>query len=257
MQDFEGIGRIIELIKSNEAEIGILDPRIRIACDGEFETFYAPFEHINTNARVTIVGLTPGQTQARIALNETCLGIKSGLSWKEAIERAKYLASFGGPMRTNLTRMLDHIGLNKLLGIDTCALLFSEFRSLAHHTSILRYPVFRNKLNYSGQPSVDRISFLRNQVDKWFAAEPKLLSKSVFIPLGAQVQQVFARVAREAGISEERCLSGLPHPSGANAERIAYFLGKKSKEDLSAQTDGNAIDLVRDQLISKMRVLRR
>ena len=132
-------------------------------------------------------------------------------------------------MRTNLTKMLDHIGLNKWLGIDTSLLLFSKNRSIAHHTSILRYPVFRNKQNYSGQPAIDRVAFLREQVDRWFAAELKLLSNSVFIPLGAQVQGVFTRLAQDQGISENSCLIGIPHPSGANAERIAYFLGRSPR----------------------------
>jgi hypothetical protein len=32
-------------------------------------------------------------------------------------------------------------------------------------------------------------------------------------------------------------LLGLPHPSGANAKRIAFFLGRKRHEDLSNKVD--------------------
>lgn len=255
MQEFD-IEEFAEFVASDCAGVDILDSRLRIANEGNLETFYAPFEHINTNARVTIIGLTPGQTQARIALTEARVGLSRGLLWKDAIERAKYLASFGGPLRANLTRMLDHIGLHKWLRIESCALLFSEYRSIAHHTSILRYPVFKNEKNYSGQPSIDRSSFLEKQVDRWFATELCSLPNSIFVPLGGQIQSVFARIAKEKGISEERCLSGMPHPSGANAERIAYFLKQKSKESLSAQTNGQSIDFVREQLISKVRALR-
>ena len=45
------------------------------------------------------------------------------------------------------------------------------------------------------------------------------------------------------------------HPSGANAERIAYFLGTKLKDALSRQTNGDAIDQTREQLASKVRAL--
>lgn len=251
----EDLGRVIDFVATATAEIDIFDPRLRITSERNLETFYAPFEHVNSAARVTIIGLTPGQTQARIALNETGLGLKGGLPWHAAIERAKYLASFGGPMRTNLTKMLDHIGLNKWLGIDTSLLLFTRDRSIAHHTSILRFPVFKDRENYSGQPAINRVAFLEEQVGRWFATELKLLSNSVFVPLGAQVQEVFARLALDQGIPSNRCLIGIPHPSGANAERIAYFLEKKSKSDLSRQTNGEALDLAREQLMLKVQTL--
>lgn len=253
-QHDNGLRSFIDLLASN-AEILDRDSRLRIIGDGTLETFYAPFEHINVAAQITLIGLTPGQTQMRIALNETRLALRSGLSWHEAIERAKYLASFGGPMRQNLTKMLDHIGLNGWLGIDTCDLLFSSHRSMAHYTSVLRYPVFNAGANYSGKPDIDRTPFLREQIDRWFAAELVSLRSSIFIPLGTQVQQVFMRVAREHGIFDERCLMGIPHPSGANAERIAYFLGRKQKDKLSPKTDSESIDLIRAKLISKVKAL--
>ena len=34
----------------------------------------------------------------------------------------------------------------------------------------------------------------------------------------------------------------MPHPSGANAERISYFLGRKPRERLSAKTDPHKLD---------------
>src|SRR6266487_813439 len=182
MQEHDDLERFVTFVAGDNGKIDMLDSRLRIVSERDLETFYAPFEHVNTTARVTIIGLTPGQTQTRIALDETRLGLKSGLPWHKAIERAKYQASFSGPMRKNLTQMLDHIGLNKWLDIDTSLLLFSERRSMAHHTSILRYPVFKNKQNYSGQPAIDRVAFLKEQVDRWFATELKLLSNSVFVP---------------------------------------------------------------------------
>ena len=40
----------------------------------------------------------------------------------------------------------------------------------------------------------------------------------------------------------------MPHPSGANAERIAYFLGRKSREALCAKTDPAKLDQRCDSL---------
>jgi len=257
MNESEGIEieKFVNFVAANKTALDILDPRLSIAKEGVFETFYAPFEHINTKARITIIGLTPGQTQMQIALHETGIALANGMSWYGAIERAKYSASFGGSMRANLIRMLDHIGLNAWLKINSCASLFSEHRSLAHHTSILRYPVFKGGGNYSGQPGIERVPFLKSQVDRWFAKELAALPTSVFIPLGTQVQNIFDQVRRDQNISDDRSLVGIPHPSGANAERIAYFLGRKRADDLSRQTNGNNIDRARDELILKVRSL--
>ena len=45
----------------------------------------------------------------------------------------------------------------------------------------------------------------------------------------------------------------IPHPSGANAERIAYFLGQKPRDRLSAKTDPTRIDAARASLEAKLK----
>jgi hypothetical protein len=47
-------------------------------------------------------------------------------------------------------------------------------------------------------------------------------------------------------------LAGLPHPSGANAERISYFLGRKSKEALSSKTNATKIDEAKLVLLKQL-----
>jgi hypothetical protein len=56
-------------------------------------------------------------------------------------------------------------------------------------------------------------------------------------------------------IDYQRILDGLPHPSGANAECIAYFLGTKSKERLSAKTDAKKLEGARELLRSRVLAL--
>jgi len=51
-------------------------------------------------------------------------------------------------------------------------------------------------------------------------------------------------------------LHGLPHPSGANAERINFFLGKKEKEHLSSRTNGDKITRAKEELLEKVSSLR-
>jgi len=52
-----------------------------------------------------------------------------------------------------------------------------------------------------------------------------------------------------------RVLHGLPHPSGANAERVAYFLGRKERAALSSKTNGAQIDTAREGLLAQMEAL--
>jgi hypothetical protein len=45
-----------------------------------------------------------------------------------------------------------------------------------------------------------------------------------------------------------KILNGLPHPSGANAERVAFFLGRKARAALSSKTSPGPIEAARDRL---------
>lgn len=49
-------------------------------------------------------------------------------------------------MRTNIIVMLDHIVIQEILRIKSCASLFAERIDLVHCTSALRYPVFKHEL---------------------------------------------------------------------------------------------------------------
>jgi hypothetical protein len=53
-------------------------------------------------------------------------------------------------------------------------------------------------------------------------------------------------------VDERNVLTGMPHPSGANAERIAYFLGTKRREYLSIKTNADLIDASKVALVTKV-----
>ncbi len=213
---------------------------------------YAPFDYVNIDAKVVLLGLTPGAQQATNALDVLRAGISSGLSDAEALKSAKEAASFSGPMRRNLVAMLDHLGLQSLLGIESCAHLFSSHSDLVHFTSTLRYPVFAHGLNYSGSPAVLKTPFLLSMCDRWLAQEIDVLAEAWWIPLGSEAKAVIAHMAKQGRMDPNRILDGMPHPSGANAERIAYFLGTKTRDVLSSKTDPDRIDQDKRGLVSKL-----
>jgi hypothetical protein len=216
---------------------------------------YAPFDHVNREADIVIVGITPGRQQMRNALLEAHRILKSGGSDDEAMAGPKVFASFSGPMRSNLVSLLDGIGINKVLGLDSTASLWGKASNRVQFTSALRYPVFIDGGNYSGTPAIESTPFLTDQLRQWFLPEMAALSNAIFVPLGPQIGDVLERAAAMAGVDRNRVLSGLPHPSGANAERIAYFLGRKERAALSAKVAPDLIERNRELLQGKVAAL--
>lgn len=230
-----------------------LDSNLQISESGNLATYYAPFEHVNTNAKVVLVGITPGLFQAQRALEQLRAGLRAGLSDADALRQAKEVASFSGPMRTALVEMLDSVDLHTTLGLRSCSELFGAAAELVHFTSALRHPVLANGLNYTGSPSILRTPYLRNMTDQWLVEEVRQLPGALWIPLGKEPTAVLRSFSARGLIEEQRLLSGLPHPSGANAERIAYFLGRKQRELLSAKTKAATIDEARADLVRKIK----
>jgi len=219
---------------------------------GAVRTFYAPFEHINRGAKVVICGITPGLQQASIALSTAGKALREGQSVQSAQALAKATASFAGPMRSNLIAMLDHVGLPTLVGIRSAEELFGARRDLVHYTSALRNPVFVHGKNYSGSPAMLSNQAMRWQIDHFLAEEAGALCDAVWVPLGSKVSEALAYLARRGVLSESRILDGLPHPSGANAERIAVFLGRKSPDAVSAKTNPQTIAQGRHAVVQKI-----
>lgn len=221
--------------------------------EGKISIYYAPFEYVNENARIVLVGITPGLQQAANALNTAKIGLEKGSSSEDILKTVKSAASFSGSMRTNLISMLDDVGIHEKLGISSTDLLFSSHAYLVQMASILKNPVFIDGGNYSGSPSMLNTPLLRESIQEFFVTEIcNKLKTSLFIPLGPKVTEALEWLASQKIINEKQILSGMPHPSGANAERIAYFLGNKPKDQLSIKTNPDSIDKSKRALLIKI-----
>lgn len=233
-----------------------LASELLVSADGRFKTYYAPFDYVNQNAKIVICGITPGLQQATNALNELRRASRAGERIDVALQLAKEVASFSGAMRNNLIAMLDHVDLNKWLGINTCADLFGASKHLVHCTSALRNPVFLDGKNYSGTPAILRQPALRQQVESVLAAEIRALDPScVYVPLGGEVSSVFEHLESQGLVKNSQVLHGLPHPSPASNERISYFLGRKDRADLSPKTNAAKIDAGKVSITAKVMAL--
>ena len=93
---------------------------------------------------------------------------------------------------------------------------------------------------------------MREWLETYTGSELAMLNDAVFVPLGSKVSAGLKHLATRGLIKADRILDGLPHPSGANAERISYFVGTKPAERLSAKTNPVTIDAARVMLCDKV-----
>lgn len=236
------------------APAGIPD-HFLLAHEGRYRSYYIPFESVNRAARVVVVGISPGFVQWKNAMREAQRQMAAGASTDEVLVAARQAGAFSGAIRPNFVALLDAIGVQRWLGITSCDTLFDTDAGLVHIGAILRHPVFVDGKNYSGTPAMPRHAFLREETLRYFAHEAAMLPDVLYIPMGASVGEGLDWLAAQGVLRADRILHGLPHPSGANAERVAYFLGRKDLSALSSKTNGAQLDAARQALQVQMESL--
>jgi len=234
----------------------LADETLMLARDGRLRIQWAPFDHTPRTARLVIVGITPGREQAANALHALGQALRSGQDLDGAMRHAKLVGSFSGPLRTNIVRMLDSIGVQQALDVPTCMSLFDAAHEQVHFTSALRYPVFLDGANYNGNPDLLRTPLLREMVETFLADEARALPGALWLPLGPKPTAALRHLVSLGVLPANRVLEGMPHPSGANGERIKFFLGQKPKAELSRKTRPDLIELAREMLLAQVGRLR-
>ncbi|SCH42793.1 hypothetical protein [Romboutsia sp. 1001713B170207_170306_H8] len=219
-------------LKSKYTKEEILTNDFLIDKNGNLEIYYAPHnEYINPNAKVFIVGITPGFQQMSTALASARVGIEENKNIKEIQYECKVSGRFSGSLRKNIISMLDEIHLNKALNIDSCEELFKDKDYLLHTTSLVPYSVFSKGNNYTGHsPKLIKSEFLMDYVYENFNENIKKLGDVLIIPLGKAVEEVLEMLAYNKIINEDQILRGFPHPSGANGHRLIQL--SENKENM-------------------------
>lgn len=226
----------------------LLIPELLIEKKDTIEIYYAPHnEYINPKAKVFIIGITPGFQQMSTAIAAARKGLELGEEIEIIQYQCKAAGRFSGPLRKNIISMLDDIGLNTVLKINSCSDLFAKKDYLLHTVSLIPYSVFVNKKNYSGHtPNLIKNEFLMNYVYENFIKEYGSLENKeqvLLIPLGKAVEEVLARLEAEGRIGKHQILKGFPHPSGANVNRLTQF-------------NENKLDMIKDINEWKIQALR-
>ncbi|WP_159882010.1 hypothetical protein [Paenibacillus puerhi] len=199
----------------------LLTEPFRMESQGRLEMYYAPHhEYANRSAKVVLIGITPGWTQMRIAFQTAREGLERGLPAQEIARRTKSAARFAGAMRSNLVLMLNALELPQALGLASSDELFENADGLLHTTSVLKYPVFVDKQNYTGsRPALMATPFLRERALLSIRSELEGFRDALIIPLGRTVEAVLRELPQGDCPGTEQLLAGFPHPSGANGHR--------------------------------------
>ena len=199
----------------------IVNKEFLIEKEGNIEIYYAPFDYVNSKAKIAIVGITPGLQQ----MTQSFQAIKDGKSPKEV----KDLSSFKGSMRTTLIKYMDELKINKILKIKSCESLFNLDSKYLHTTSLVKYPVFDKGKNYSGA-NILKKKILLEFIEENFLKESKILQNSIIIPLGNTVSSTIDYLNIKHQLNLRCFLKGFPHPSGLNVRKNIQF--EENKKDM-------------------------
>lgn len=200
------------------------NPRTRLSC------YYAPFEYLNTKAKLVLVGITPGGTQMNRALNAARTALANRTPIEAAVRHVKREGSFSGTMRPNIVATLNRLGYNKRLDIPCSSRLWSTHDHLVQFCSLLKFPVFVDGKDYNGKPAPLKDGDLTRMLNEHFLRDLQALPRdAMLVPLGDTVLETVLALKKQGGVPQDlMTFEGQPiappHPSGANAESIALLL---------------------------------
>jgi hypothetical protein len=201
----------------------MLRPELLLYEHGPLSIRYCPFDQMKPEAKLVIIGITPGLQQMFLSCQEARRSLFDGQTGTDVLRRAGAVGGFAGTMRTNLVAMLDGIGLPAVLGIDSTQSLFGgDDAGLLSGTSAVIYPAFTKGRNYSGTPG-PHYPMLSAFVDQVLTAGLAMVPDAFVIPLGKTVVTILRREVERGSLDPGRCLFEFPHPSGANGLRTRLY----------------------------------
>lgn len=152
-------------------------------------------------------------------------GDREGLDLRE-IKRKN---AFAGSMRPNLVNMLDYIGVNRLLGIESCRSLWEEDFDKVDMTSLLKKATYKirgsRKEMFKDTKDIDRILELRNEFEEGFVKDCEQYNNArLFVACGQGVYDELMKLKKRGVITAP--VVAIAHPSGNNGVRVLYYMGQ-------------------------------
>jgi len=198
--------------------------------------FYTPFEHVERRAKLVIVGITPGPTQLKMAYSKAQDLLRSGTPTEGVLSAVKAHAAFGGPLRSNLVKMLHHFGFGAILGVSNEADLWSSSAHLLHSTSVVPHAAFRDGKMFNGSfKQIMASPAFRTCFERNFVPELAQISRdAVFVALGDTPLAALDHCVSMGLLEPERVLGALAHPSTQGGSQVDVYLGIRAPSTLDA-----------------------
>ena len=173
------------------------------------------FNYVNPKAEVVIVGITPGNSQQK--------GAREGMSPREI--KQKY--AFKGTLRLNMVKMLDYIGVNTMLGINSCKSLWKDDFDRVEMTSLLKDATYVKGKNgrtmFKDTEMIAKSEKLTEQFENGFVKDCQQYKKAkLFVACGQGVYDELMKLKERGVISAP--IVGIAHPSGNNSVRVLYYM---------------------------------
>jgi len=247
---------------------GVGKDKFELGREGKYSLQYIPFEHVNKNAKLVIVGITPGPNQISLAYGTAQAMINSEKSKLEILKEVKNSASFGSKtMRPNLVKMLNHFEFNRILGIDDINKLWSSQSNLLYSTSVIPHAAFSLKKGkdspFSG--SFDEVMkcelFHKCFLDCFLPSINDINQDAMYVGLGSCPEQALEWCVKNNYIRKDQVLGSMSHPSTQGGSSVGYFLREKRLEDLNSKDPvryrAEWLDLAYDKLTKSTDILKK
>lgn len=215
---------------------GVKATKFSLGQEGKYSLQYTPFEYINHDAKLVIVGITPGNNQLDLAYQTVQELLKSGRPEEEVLIEAMKVGAFGGKsMKPNLLKILRHFQFEKLLGIDDIETMWGVNAELLHSTSVVPHAAFKNGKQFNGSFNEVLASPLLKGCffDCFVPSVREITGEALFIALGPCPQAALDWCVKEGALRQEQVLGSFCHPSSASGSATRYYLREVTKEELN------------------------
>lgn len=119
-QRFELFERFSPALRSSSGEDAFV-----LGTEDGHSLYYVPFEYVNIDARLVLVGITPGPRQMKCAYATARRLLNVPMATTDALREIKKSCAFSG-MREKINEMLDHFRIPSCIGVATASALWSS-----------------------------------------------------------------------------------------------------------------------------------
>lgn len=219
-------------IISRKGESAVRSEETLLASDGRDELYYIPFEWTNPQAKLVVVGITPGPNQMELAYRTASSKIKVGLDDEGILKAAKAHGAFGSAtMRPNLIKMMNHFGFADLFDVEDVADFWDRRSDVFLGTSVIPHAAFRNGKPFAGSfDDVMKSKIFSECFHVDFVPSLKdIPGDARFVALGETPLRALSWCVRYGKLKEEQVLGAFAHPSTNGGSAVDAYLGIRTE----------------------------